>query len=449
MTETLNKLKTPPQSLEAEQGVIGSLLLGAQFDMVSACVSAEDFYQPQHRLLFAACGVLAGKDVKTDLITVSDCLDASKELEIAGGMAYLAELAKNTPSISNAFAYAQIVRDRAMQRHVISAGQQIAQLGFNGDILTADKIVEAQKIVLALDASDATEEVTNADEPIKALIHKIEERGNKKGYLGELSGFPDLDGFVKGFRSKRVFVLAGRPGSGKSTLATNIIEYVAGNGSPALIFSLEMTTEEVIERMVCSLGRVDGNAIDSGEMDNQWEKLTAGVHRVKLLPIRFCDKTGLTIGRIRAIARFQKKMHGIKFIVIDHIGLIRTPGKQNRNIELGEVSRQIKEMAKELDVDVLEICQLNRAIESRNDKTPNMSDLRDSGEIEQDADFIGIIHRPQEEQGGLTTLTVTKNRGGKLGKMTIVHKGQYSRFESYSGIDEPHQSNKKSWADKY
>jgi replicative DNA helicase len=449
MNETLRQ---PPSSLEAEQAVIGALLLGAKFDEISSIIESADFFHPNHSVIFSVVGNVIARGSKADLITVSDALEARKELNNIGGIAYLADMAKNTPSVTNAENYARVIKDKATQRKLLAIAREITSTVY-GDSPTDEKIAVAQNLALSVDSAKGKEETVDINSALQTFIDEIDDRRQNKKHGGIETGMVDYDKLVKGLKNGHVHVIAGRPGSGKTAFALNIIKNVILQNNPVLMFSLEMPTNELIQRMVSNTGGISLDALDDGNMEpHHWDKLSASVASLRDRPLQTCDIGGLTINRIRTIARFQKKIHGTKLIVIDYIGLIRTPAAKgaNRNQELGEVSRQVKEMAKELDLPVIELAQLNRSIETRSDKTPTLSDLRDSGEIEQDADTVTFIYRGQNEENGITEITVAKNRHGKTGRFEMRLNGQFSRFEpTGSNYSQSSDSGKKSWADKY
>ena len=446
----LDALKKPPASLDAEQAVIGALLLGASFEEIMSVVESTDFYYPQHSTIFSVVGSVIASGSKADLITVSDALDQRKELDNVGGMAYLAELAKNTPSTKNATQYASVVKDRATQRKLLAIAHEIASMVY-GDRPTEEKIATAQSLALSVDSTKSRSETVDLNTALGAFLGELDDRHHKKTNGGINTGMPDYERLIKGLKKGHVHVIAGRPGTGKTAFALNIIKNVVLDNNPVLMFSLEMPTMELIQRMISNTGGVALDSLDDGQLEaHEWDKLSASITKLRDKPFTTCDIHGLTINRIRAVARFQKKVNKTKLIVIDYIGLIRTPNAKgaNRNQELGEVSRQIKEMAKELEVPVILLAQLNRSIESRGDKTPTLSDLRDSGEIEQDCDSATFLYRKRTEENGITEVTVAKNRHGKTGRFDIVLNGRYSRFEPAANNYSPQPTNKKSWMDR-
>jgi replicative DNA helicase len=445
--QTISTLKTPPNSIEAEQGVLGSLLLGFPFDEVSAVLHGDDFYQPQHRLIFIAVGNLAAQGSKADIITVSERLDAKNRLSEAGGLAYLAELAKNTPSVSNAIQYAKIIRERALQRNLISVAQNIASSAWEAGNIT-DKIASAQSVIMSLDDSGRDIEVKSIQDVAKGIIEELD--SPDKIDQGFLTGFPDIDKLMIGLERGGVHILAARPSNGKSALAINFVENMALAGVSVLVFSLEMTAKSLGRRLFASMGRISNYALRKKEMDGQWDKMLNAASRMKNMKVFISETSGLGIDKIKSISRFQKKINHTDVIVIDFLQLIKRAGSnKSTSDEIGLISNEIKNMAKELNVAVILLSQLNRGIESRTDKQPVLSDLRSSGDIEQDAETVMFLYRPLLSEDGVTTVTVAKNRDGETGQCSLVLKGQYSRFESTSYQPSNQPSDKKSWADKY
>lgn len=429
-------------SIEAERSVIGSLILGADFDLVSNEVTTEDFFQLNHQIIFNAVGFMVGSGLSIDLLTLNEYLERRKEIDSVGGFVYLAELAQSTPSVANSVAYAKIVKEKSILRSLSMASMKIQELA-KGELGVDEKIAQAQNLILSVGVESKEADTCEMTEVLRDVVADIQERAEGKAVDGLLTSYKLYDGLLKGLKGGHTHVMAGRPGSGKTTLAINIAERVAEK-VPVLVFSLEMPRKELVRRMIASLGRVPVDAIDDGNLDGKWDNLSAGVNKLKQLPISICDKGGLSISRIRTIARFHKKAKNTGLIVIDYIGLIRTPNSKNsnRNLELGEVSRQLKEMAKELNIPVIILAQLNRGIENRADKTPTLADLRDSGEIEQDADTVTFLYRPQDAENGETSVTLAKNRHGKTGAFSLVLSGQYSRFDDMAYTANEHWSKK-------
>ncbi len=443
----LEHMTPPPQSLEAEQGVIGALLLGADFDLVANEIESSDFFHPSHSVIYNAICAMVGSGLKVDILTLDVFLTSRKESDISGGFVYLAELAKNTPSVSNSVPYAKIVKEKSILRRIISTAGKIREL-VQSECSVEEKIAQAQNLALSIENRTNEPDTYEIKDIFPEVIADIERRSERKEQDGLLTGYSFMDGMLKGLKGGHTHIIAGRPGTGKTTLAINIGEHIAQT-VPVLIFSLEMPRKELVTRMISSLGRVPIDAIQDGKMDGNYDKLSIGAAKLKSLKVSICDRGGMTISRIRTIARFNKKIKGTGLIIIDYIGLVRTPNQKNsnRNLELGEVSRQLKEMAKELDIPIIVLAQLNRGIETRNEKTPNLADLRDSGEIEQDADTVTFLYRDKDSTGE-TEITIAKNRHGKTGKGQLFLRGEFSKFENIVGDYQGSQS-KQSLADRY
>lgn len=441
-------LKLPPHSVEAEQGVIGALMIGADFVPVSAEVSSVDFYMPQHKAVFGALGNLFAKGLPADLITVSEWLEQRKELDNVGGLAYLAELAKNTPSISNAVTYARIVKDKSTQRRLLQTAHEIAASVY-GEQTTEQKIAFAQSLIMSVDGSMAENETRRIQDYVDEMIADMHDP--VPADPGFKTGYPDMDKILVGLERGCVHILAARPSTGKTMLALNIVENMANDGASILIFSLEMKAKSLARRVISSMGRFPGMALRNKEMDDHWDKFASACHRMKNKKIFINETSGMGIEKIKSIARFQKKVNNIDVIFIDYLGLIkREKSNKSTSDEVGHISNEIKNMAKELNVAVVLLCQLNRGIENRSEKMPSMSDLRSSGDIEQDAETITFLYRPVASKDGVTTVTIAKNRDGETGQCSLVLKGAISRFESCASYDHtPSDTGKKSWADKY
>jgi replicative DNA helicase len=451
--ETISKLKTPPQSLEAEQAVLGGLMLsGESFDAVAELVQPQDFYHPQHRLIFQVMNELVQSNKPLDLITVSEALDSQKELDNAGGLAYLAELVKNTPSASNISAYSRIVRERATLRRIISAAQDIASSGFNPDGRDSVELLGLAEKKLADIAEGYLQEGSFAE--VSALLKKALDRIDElnrsdKDITGLTTGFKDLDKMTSGWQNGDMVVIAARPSMGKTTLAMNAVEnaLLYGDGKPVLVFSLEMPAESLILRMLSSLGKIDQNRIRSGKLEShEWDKLGAAVSKLKDKPLYIDDTAGISVaelrGRVRRYHRDNKCEIGL--IMVDYLQLMRgsSSSVENRTNEVSEISRSLKSVAREFNCPILVLSQLSRAPEQRPNKRPINSDLRESGAIEQDADVILFIYRDEvynEESPdkGTAEILIGKQRNGPIGTVRLSFQGKYTRFDNLAHDFQP------------
>lgn len=437
----------PPHSVEAEQAVLGGLLLDVSaWDNVADAVVAEDFYRPDHALIFSAIGELAGEAKPCDVVTVSQHLERTGRLEAAGGLAYLSSVARDTPSAANVRSYADIVRERSLLRQLIRAGTEIATAVFNNDGQSAKELVDRaeQKVFEIAEGSFRKRDGAVAVRTLlPGVIDQIDEWHNNPDQLRGLpTGFTDFDKLTGGLRPGDLIIVAGRPSMGKTTLAVNMAEYAAVNpGSKAsvAIFSMEMPSEQVITRMLASIGGVPLNSLRTGRItDDDWVRITGATSQLSEAKI-FVDETpALNPTEIRARARRVKREHGLDLIVVDYLQLMQVPGSaENRATEIAEISRGLKALAKELQVPVIALSQLNRAVEQREHKRPVMSDLRESGALEQDADMILLIYREEvydknTTKKGIAEIDLVKHRNGEIGTFLLTFQGQYTRFANFA-----------------
>ena len=418
----------------------------AAWDNVADAVTQEDFYRPDHRLIFGAIAALAGEGKPCDVVTVSQQLERTAELEGAGGLAYLSAIARDTPSAANARAYAEIVRERSLLRQLIRAGTDIASAVFNNDGESARDLVDRaeQRIFEIAEGSFRRREGAVAVRALlPAVIDQIDDWHNNPDKLRGLpTGFTDFDKLTGGLRPGDLVIIAGRPSMGKTTLAVNMAEYAAvnpGTRASVAIFSMEMPSEQVITRMLASIGGVPLNSLRSGKIsDEDWVRITGATSQLSEAKI-FVDETpALNPTELRARARRVKREHGLSLIVVDYLQLMHVPGTQeNRATEIAEISRGLKALAKELQVPVIALSQLNRAVEQREHKKPVMSDLRESGSLEQDADMILLIYREEvydrnTTRKGMADIDLVKHRNGEIGTFLLTFQGQYTRFANYA-----------------
>lgn len=438
------RLKVPPHSIEAEQSLLGGLMLDHQsWDKIADVISEPDFYRKDHRLIFAAIASLAEEANPCDVVTVSECLDNRGELESAGGLEYLASLANETPGAANARSYAKILRERSMLRSLISAGNEISGAAFTTDGRTASEIVdEAERLVFEI-----AESGSRGRSGFKALKHILPEAVDRIDVLhqsdGDITGIPtgynEFDKLTAGLQPGELIVIAGRPSMGKTTLALNIAENAAiGSKVPTAIFSMEMPSQQLAFRMISSLGRVDQTHLRTGRFpDEDWSRINTAVQLMSEAPIFIDDTPGLSPTEIRARSRRLQREHGLGLIVVDYLQLMEVPGsKENRATEISEISRSLKALAKELSLPVIALSQLNRSVEQRNDKRPVMSDLRESGAIEQDADLILFIYREEvynqdTPRKGIADIAIAKQRNGPIGDFPLTFVGRYTKFENW------------------
>jgi replicative DNA helicase len=437
----------PPHSVEAEQSLLGGLLIDPlAWDQIGDVVTSEDFYRPDHRLIFNALAELATAGKPGDMVTVSENLQRLGQLDEAGGLGYLGTLARDTPTAANVRAYAQIVRERALLRRLVHAGREITASVFNDDGATARDLVdraEQQVFAIAEQSTGKRDGAQSIKNLLPPLIDKIDEwHSNPDGMRGLPTGFTDFDRKTGGLRGGDLVIIAGRPSMGKTTLAVNIAEYAACNPqsrATVAIFSMEMPSEQVVTRMLASIGHVPLNGIRSGQIsDDDWVRITAATSQLSEAKIFIDESAALTPTELRARARRIKREHNLGLVIVDYMQLMQVPGtKENRATEIAEISRGLKALAKELDVPVIALSQLNRGVEQRQEKKPVMSDLRESGAIEQDADMILLIYREEvydknTTKKGMAEIDLAKHRNGETGPFILTFQGQYSRFVNYA-----------------
>lgn len=439
----LTRIKMQPHSIEAEQSVLGGLLLSADaWDSVSEAVVDSDFYRPDHRLIFRQIAKLAEASEPVDVITVADKLEALGELASAGGLPYLAELAQNTPSASNIRAYAQVVSERASLRKLIEAAQDIAESGFTPEGRTSDELIdEAERRIMQISEHGPK---AGGPQPVNPLLTgalaRIEELFNSGGEITGIStGFKDLDGMTSGLQPSDLVIVAGRPSMGKTSFAMNLVENaILNQKQPILVFSMEMPADSLIIRMLSSIGRIDQTRIRNGKLEQEdWPKLSTAVSKLKDVPLFIDDTAALTPTEVRSRSRRVAREHGqLGMIMVDYLQLMQIAGSSDgRTAEISEISRSLKAIAKEFKCPVVALSQLNRSLEQRPNKRPVNSDLRESGAIEQDADVIMFIYRDEvynEESPdkGVAEIIIGKQRNGPIGICRLAFIGQYTRFEN-------------------
>ncbi|MCQ8878945.1 replicative DNA helicase [Pseudoalteromonas shioyasakiensis] len=445
----VDTLKVPPHSIEAEQSVLGGLMLDNQaFDRVAELVVSQDFYTRTHKLIFEAMVELAEIGDPIDLITISESLEKKNALSNIGGFAYLAEIAKNTPSAANIDAYANIVRERAVVREMIGVANEIAEAGFNPEGRTSHDLLdfaESKVFKIAEQRTKSTEGPQSIHNILEKTVDKIEElyQSPQDGVTGVSTGYADLDKMTAGMQPSDLIIVAARPSMGKTTFAMNLAEHAAmTQDKPVLIYSLEMPSEQIMMRMLASLGRINQTKVRTGQLDDEdWARLSSTMGLLMEKGKMYVDDaSGLTPTDVRSRARRIARDHGgISMIMVDYLQLMRVPSlSDNRTLEIAEISRSLKALAKELQCPVIALSQLNRTLEQRADKRPINSDLRESGSIEQDADLIMFIYRDEvynedSTEKGIAEIIIGKQRNGPIGKVRLTFQGQFSRFDNYAG----------------
>lgn len=445
----VDAIKVPPHSLEAEQSVIGGLLLdNERWDTVAERVVASDFYSRPHSLIFEGVKTILESGKPLDLITLSEHLERHEQLEDVGGFAYLADLAKNTPSAANINAYADIVAERAIVRGLIGVANEIADAGYDPQGRSSEDLIdmaESKVFAIAESRTSENEGPQNVDNILEKTLERIEllYKTPQDGVTGVDTGFTDLNKKTAGLQGSDLVIVAARPSMGKTTFAMNLCENAAmQQDKPVLIFSLEMPAEQLMMRMLASLSRVDQTKIRTGQLDDEdWARIssTMGILMQKK-NMYIDDSSGLTPTEVRSRARRVAREHGgLSMIMVDYLQLMRVPSlTDNRTLEIAEISRSLKALAKELNVPVVALSQLNRSLEQRADKRPVNSDLRESGSIEQDADLIMFIYRdevyhPDSPYKGTAEIIIGKQRNGPIGSVRLTFQGQHSRFDNYAG----------------
>jgi replicative DNA helicase len=437
-------IKVPPHSVEAEQSVIGGLLLDNRaWDRVSDVLVPDDFYRREHRLIFNAIATLCEQASPVDVVTISEQLQKTGELDAVGGLSYLALLANNTPSAANIVAYTTIVRERSILRQLLRAAADITSTTYAPEGRAVNELLDfAEKRVLEISENGPRR---GEYKPISKLLTEAVDRidtlfRSKSSITGVATGFLDLDEKTSGLQPSDLVIIAGRPSMGKTSFAMNIAENAAvGHKVPVAIFSMEMPGAQLAMRMMSSLGRINAHHMRTGKLnDDDWPRLTSAVTLLNEAPIFIDDSPGLTPLELRARARRIKREHNLGLIIVDYLQLMQSGGgEENRATEISAITRSLKGLAKELNVPVIAMSQLNRSVESRNDKRPVMSDLRESGAIEQDADVILFIYRDEvyredSPDKGIAEIIIGKQRNGPIGTVRLTFLGEYTKFENYA-----------------
>ena len=446
----LDAIKLPPHSVEAEQSVLGGILLDTSaWDKIVDLISERDFYRFEHRLIYRHIARLTDHAKPVDVITVAESLEGNAELDKAGGLAYLGSLAQNVPSAANIRRYAEIVRERAIMRKLAEVGSDIATSAYNPAGRDADQLLdEAESRVFEI--AEAGERSKQGFVPIPPLLTKVVERietlygrDNASDVTGIATGFTDLDSMTSGMQPGELIIVAGRPSMGKTAFAINIAENVALEGAkPVAIFSMEMGGTQLAMRMIGSVGLLNQHTLRTGKLEeDDWSRMTHALGRLNDAPIFIDETAALNAMELRSRARrLHRQNDGLGLIVVDYLQLMSaSSGKasENRATEISEISRSLKALAKELQVPVMALSQLNRSLEQRPNKRPMMSDLRESGAIEQDADLILFIYRdevynPDSPDKGKAEIIIGKQRNGPIGKVELTFRGEYTRFDNYA-----------------
>ncbi|ODN65920.1 MULTISPECIES: replicative DNA helicase [Methylophaga] len=441
-------LKVPPHSVEAEQSVLGGLMLdNSAWEQVSDLLVEQDFYRHDHQLIFRGIAELMEQANPVDVITLAEWHNQRGELDKVGELAYLGALARNTPSAANIKAYAAIVRERSILRQLIQIGNNIANMAFTPEGRNSEEMLDtAERRVFEIAEKGAKRGggFIQVKDVLSKVVDKIDTLFEQdSGITGLPTGFIDFDDQTSGLQPADLIIIAGRPSMGKTTFAMNIAENAAIHSKqPVAVFSMEMPADSLAMRMLSSLGRIDQHRLRTGRLnDDDWPRLTSAIALLNEAPLFIDDTGGLTPSELRARARRLKREHGLSLIIIDYLQLMSgsSNGRQaeNRTNEISEISRSLKALAKELNVPVIALSQLNRSLEQRPNKRPVMSDLRESGAIEQDADIIVFIYRDEvynedSAEKGKAEIIISKQRNGPIGTVALTFQGKYTRFENFA-----------------
>ena len=452
----IDNAKIPPNSVDSEQSVLGGLLLhNDSWDSVVNILGSDDFYQTSHRIIYDAIVTLLDHDKPSDILTVKEQVIKSHDEESIGGFAYLAQIAENTPSVSNIEAYAKHVRELSIYRQLTKIGKELADTAFNPKDIEVNDLLDLSErkiFEIAEQVSRNKQEITNVKDIIKDVVNRVHEMQELKGYKGAETGFSEFDKLTSGLQNGDLIIIAGRPSMGKTALSMNIVEHLAiHNSTPVAVFSLEMPTEQLVIRMISSFGRIDSSKLRDGDMSEiDWNSFNHAVRAFEENTILIDETPSITPTEIRAKCRRLKRRYpDLGLIMVDYLQLMTVHGKsENRVQEISEISRSLKSLAKEINVPVIALSQLNRGVESRaktgKGRIPQMADLRESGSIEQDADIIGFIYRDEvyhddtytnPEEVGKADLRIAKHRNGATGNIKLAFVGQYSRFEDLAFED--------------
>lgn len=433
-------LRLPPQHIEAEQAVLGAMLISQDAVAEAAeWLAPDDFYRASHQALFEAMRNLYEAGEPVDVVTVSAAMQGQESvLENAGGITYIASLAAAMPTALHVEHYANIVREKALLRRIIATATEIAKEGYTGELSAGDLLADAERKVLELSQNRRARDFTHISEVLEGTFERIEQLYASDGQLtGVPTGYSELDRMTSGFQKSDLIIVAARPSVGKTAFALNVAQNIAVRaGLPAAIFSLEMSKDQLVQRMLCAEAYIDGHRMRTGALeDDDWPKLSMGVSTLGNAPIYIDDTPGITVPEMRSKLRRLKSQVGLGFVVIDYLQLIhgRKASGENRQQEISEISRSLKQMARELEVPVVALAQLSRSVEQRQDKRPMLSDIRESGSIEQDADIVAFLYRddyydPESEKKNIIEILIAKQRNGPTGKVELVFLKNYNKF---------------------
>ena len=439
--------RIPPQNVEAEQAVLGAMLIEREaISKVAELLRSEDYYREAHRLIYNAMIELFNKNDAVDMVTVIEFLRKEDKLEAAGGIAYVTSLANSVPTAANVLYHARIVEEKALLRQLINAATNIAGMGYEGSEEVTGILDSAEKMILAVSSRKMGGDFT----PIKSIIfeafNKIEQLYASKGSItGLATGFKDLDRLTSGLQPSDLILIAARPSMGKTAFVLNIAQHIGIAEKKAVaFFSLEMSKEQLVQRMLCAESAIDSQRLRIGELEaKDWTKLVSGADRLSAAPIFIDDTAGITVMEMRSKARRLKIEFDLQLIIIDYLQLMQGSGKgkggENRQQEISEISRSLKALAREINVPVIALSQLSRSVESRQVKKPMLSDLRESGSLEQDADIVAFLYRddyynPDSDKKNITEVIIAKHRNGPVDTVQLFFHKQFTKFSDLSKL---------------
>jgi replicative DNA helicase len=441
MTVEIGFDRIPPQNLEAEQAVLGAILLDSlAIVVVMEFISSDDFYRESHRRIFQAMINLHMSNEPIDLITLTTQLQTDQQLDNVGGISYLTELASSVPTSANVQYYGRIVEEKSILRKLIRTATEIVSNGYTGAEDVQELLNDAERKILEISTRKSTSGFVSIRKVLMEVFERVEMLHQSSGMTtGIPSGFPDLDKLTSGFQRNDLIIVAARPSVGKTAFALNVAQNIAVRAKQTVaIFSLEMSAAQLVQRMICAEANVDAGRMRTGQLEgDDWEKLTMAIGTLSEAEIYIDDSPVLTVAEIRAKARRLKKEKGLHMIFIDYLQLIAGRGKagENRQQEVSEISRTLKQIARELELPVIALSQLSRGVEQRQDKRPMMSDLRESGSIEQDADLVAFLYRDdyynqESEKKNIIEIIIAKQRNGPVGTVELVFLKNYNKFVS-------------------
>lgn len=432
--------RVPPQNVEAEQSVLGALMIEREaISKVSEFLKAADFYREAHRVIFDTIQQLNARNDAVDMITITENLRKDNKLEAAGGISYVASLANSVPTAANVVYHARIVEEKALLRNLINSATEIAGMGYQANEEVDMILDKAEKMILDVSNRKVGQEFSPISKIVLDAFTKIEQLyASKGGLTGLSSGFKDLDRLTAGLQPSDLILIAARPSMGKTAFVLNIAQSVAiRDKQPVAFFSLEMSKEQLVQRMLCAEAMIDASRLRIGQLeDKDWTSLIRAADRLSAAPIYIDDTAGINVVELRAKARRLQIEHGLKLIIIDYLQLMQgsSGGKsENRQQEISEISRFLKSLARELGVPVIALSQLSRGVESRTIKKPMLSDLRESGSLEQDADIVAFLYRddyynPDSERKNITEIIIAKHRNGPVDSVELFFHKQFTKF---------------------